>query len=236
MNTITPPLSRRILPTISLFFYGVAAYSVALIPIVIFQIQGFPLIALLALLIGIILFTISFIFFSINTYRVWREINSLKPWLSPEDAKKVPSPGTAIAFLFIPLFNFYWIFIAVGKIPYYFNKAYQGEQKISSVPFKLFSHAHVIANLYIPIIETITIILVTIYDTRLVENLISSNPTSIIRRSLYDINADELSCYFSPIYIGAIIVSIIFWVQSQRLYKRIMAIREQGDPSRDLTS
>lgn len=29
----------------------------------------------------------------------------------------VQSPGQAVGFLFIPLFNFYWIFIAIGKLP-----------------------------------------------------------------------------------------------------------------------
>ena len=231
MNTITPPLSRRILPAIRLFFYGLLSHFVAMITMMVLLTQGYTVEAIFTIAISIILFIISGVFFFINTYRVWREINSLKPWLSPEDAKKVPSPGTAIAFLLIPLFNYYWIFIAVGKIPYYFNKAYQGEQKISSVPFKLFCYFYVISDLYIPIIETTTMA----FGTRAVETLIS-NPTSMQSRSLYDINAAELSYNFFPIYIVALIVTLFFWVQSQLLYKRIMAIREQGDPSRDLTS
>ncbi len=209
MNTITPPLSRRILPAISLFFYGLLTYIVAIIFMVVFQNQGYALIALLPLFIGAILLTISGVFYCINTYRVWREINSLKPWLSPEDAKKVPSPGTAIAFLFIPFFNIYWIFIAVGKIPYYYNKAYQGEQEINAFPFKQFCNCTVIY--YILYILDILFI-------------------------LYNITPLPLELIFISIYIVLAIASLIFYIQYQLLYKRIMAIREQGDPSRDLTS
>ena len=209
MNTITPPLSRRILPAISLYFYGLLAYIVAMIFMVVFQNQGYALIALLPLFIGAILLIISSVFYFINTYRVWREINSLKPWLSPEDAKKVPSPGTAIAFLFIPFFNIYWIFICIGKIPYYFNKAYQGEQEINAFPFKQFCNST--AAYYI---------LYILY----------------ILHILYNITPLPLELIFISIYIVLSIAIFIFWVQSQLLYKRIMAIREQGDPSRDLTS
>ncbi len=226
MNTITPPPSRRILPSISLFFYGMAAYIVALISFIAFHILGLnfliALLALLALFIGAILLIISSVFYYINTYRVWREINSLKPWLSPEDAKKVPSPGTAIALLFIPLFNFYWIFIAVGKIPYYFNKAYQGEQEINPSPFKKFCICLVSFFLINLLSEVIIPVLLGFIDP-LQFGLIFGLPIFGLLITLI-------------IFFGLLIALCIFFVKHQLLYKRIMAIREQGDPSRDLTS
>ena len=228
MNTITPPLSRRILPAISLFFYCMAAYiasNIILTTMYFCQIHEYWVAAAYARytsnVIGDILLIISCVFYCINTYRVWREINSLKPWLSPEDANKIPSPGKAIAFLFIPLFNFYWIFIAVGKIPYYFNKAYQGEQEINPSPFKKFCIC-LVSFFLINLLSEVTIPVLLGFIDPLQFGLIFGLPIFGLLITLI-------------IFFGLLIALCIFFVKHQLLYKRIMARREQGDPSRSIS-
>jgi hypothetical protein len=99
--------------------YLIALYSgfVLLIPAVLllrteFSIGIFILSGLISLISSIISLVILYNIwdFIIEEYRVQR----LKP--------PVKTPGEAIGFLFIPLFNFYWMFIAIGKMPACLNE------------------------------------------------------------------------------------------------------------------
>jgi hypothetical protein len=50
-----------------------------------------------------ILIIISMVFYFVTLYKVWQAIQAIKPR---------SSPGKAVGFLFIPFFNWYWVFIA----------------------------------------------------------------------------------------------------------------------------
>ncbi len=45
--------------------------------------------------------------------RVWRVLQMVKP----DIGENLPTPGWAVGGLFIPFFNFYWMFVAYGSIP-----------------------------------------------------------------------------------------------------------------------
>ena len=67
------------------------------------------------ILAGIVVLIIALIYFYIFLYRLWKFIISasvsagLKPLIN--------TPAEAIGFMFIPVFNFYWIFKAIGGLP-----------------------------------------------------------------------------------------------------------------------
>lgn len=68
----------------------------------------FPLVflwglGLLVALAGAVCLLISFIFGLIGHYRVWNSI---------QDGQQRTNPGFAVGFLFIPFFNFYWMFVS----------------------------------------------------------------------------------------------------------------------------
>jgi len=62
----------------------------------------------------------SWILFCILLYRFWKIV--------PEQNRKYRL-GYLIGFLFIPLFNFYWIFVAVNGLAKEFNRLYKGDKK-----------------------------------------------------------------------------------------------------------
>ncbi len=69
---------------------------------------------------GVILLIIGWIYFMVLIYRIWRfsiyqsRLLNLPP--------SIESAGKAVGYLFIPFYNFYWIFIAYGKLPKDLNK------------------------------------------------------------------------------------------------------------------
>lgn len=69
----------------------------------------------IAIFFGFIIMTISWIYFCVLLYRVWKFaiVESRRHNLKPS----VDTPGKAVGFLFIPFFNFYWIFKAYGSLP-----------------------------------------------------------------------------------------------------------------------
>ncbi|PKP30177.1 MAG: hypothetical protein CVU00_13900 [Bacteroidetes bacterium HGW-Bacteroidetes-17] len=69
---------------------------------------------LIFLIIGLIILLIAQIYFLIILHRVWQfSINESKRLnLVPT----IKTPGQAIGYLFIPFYNFYWLFLAYGKI------------------------------------------------------------------------------------------------------------------------
>jgi len=69
---------------------------------------------LIFLIIGLIILLIAQIYFLIILHKVWQfSINESKRLnLVPT----IKTPGQAIGYLFIPFYNFYWLFMAYGKI------------------------------------------------------------------------------------------------------------------------
>ena len=70
---------------------------------------------LLVVMLGIIVILYSSIYFLVVLYRLWNFViqTSKVEGLTPS----IESPGKAVGFLFIPLFSYYWAFIAFGKLP-----------------------------------------------------------------------------------------------------------------------
>jgi hypothetical protein len=87
------------------------------------------------LILGIIASIFSAILFYIYIYRAWF-------CLQPGGAQT--SPGKAVGFLFIPLFNIYWIFVAINGLPKNWNRVVSshpnlvGAPKLSETVFLLF--------------------------------------------------------------------------------------------------
>jgi hypothetical protein len=77
----------------------------------------------LTLLVGT-LFTaiIIAVFIMMILYRAWKAI---------QDEQVRTTPGKAIGYLFIPLFNFYWLFVAVGGFAAAFNR-YAARHRIAA--------------------------------------------------------------------------------------------------------
>jgi len=71
------------------------------------------------LVLGMIAGLIALIYFYVLLYQVWRYIieESRRHDLRPS----IDSPGKAVGFCFIPIYNIYWIFMAYGKLPNDFN-------------------------------------------------------------------------------------------------------------------
>jgi uncharacterized membrane protein len=62
---------------------------------------------------ALVLMILAIIYYCIFIYRMWDAIN---------DGTTRPKPGQAVGFLFIPYFNLGWIFIAISKFPYEYNR------------------------------------------------------------------------------------------------------------------
>jgi len=71
---------------------------------------GFVFLAL-----GFILLLVAMVFAMIILYHLWEFVirMSRSAGLTPS----VQTAGQAVGFMFIPLFNFYWVFISIGKLP-----------------------------------------------------------------------------------------------------------------------
>ncbi len=82
---------------------------------ILFLIERNEEVGAIMLILGSLLLMVSAIYFMVLLYQVWRFIidQSKAHNLTPS----IETPGKAIGFLFIPFFNFYWIFMAYGKLP-----------------------------------------------------------------------------------------------------------------------
>jgi len=78
-----------------------------------------PDFGIIFILIASILILITFVLFYIILYRLWRFVIEKEFELSITPS--IPTAGQAVGFLFIPLFNIYWIFKALGKLPVEIN-------------------------------------------------------------------------------------------------------------------
>jgi hypothetical protein len=78
-----------------------------------------PEVGLLILAIALIVMTISFVLFYIILYRLWKFIIAKANELGITHS--IPTAGQAVGYLFIPFFNFYWLFKGIGKLPLEIN-------------------------------------------------------------------------------------------------------------------
>ena len=70
---------------------------------------------LLMIVLGLIQLISALVILWVRVYQIWRFIINTS---LPVDFKpSITSPGCAVGYLFIPLFNFYWVFIAIGRLP-----------------------------------------------------------------------------------------------------------------------
>jgi len=74
-------------------------------------------------------------------YRAWKLIQ-------PGNVRT--TPGKAIGFLFIPFYNIYWMFIAVGALPADWNRVMNSHPNLSQAP--RLSTGLAITSLFIPIV------------------------------------------------------------------------------------
>jgi hypothetical protein len=75
---------------------------------------------MLAWLSAAILMAVLFVLATIKLDRAWRVIQPLRH-MDPAE-RWMPTPLLAVALLFVPLFNFYWIYVAIGSLPRRMNK------------------------------------------------------------------------------------------------------------------
>ena len=78
-----------------------------------------PEVGLLILAIASIVMIICFVLFYIILYRLWKFIiaKAYELGITPS----IPTAGQAVGYLFIPFFNFYWLFKGIGKLPLEIN-------------------------------------------------------------------------------------------------------------------
>jgi len=78
-----------------------------------------PEVGLLVLAIALIVMIICFVLFYIILYRVWKFTiaKAYKLGVAPS----IPTAGQAVGYLFIPFFNFYWLFKGIGRLPLEIN-------------------------------------------------------------------------------------------------------------------
>jgi len=78
------------------------------------------------LMAAFVLMILAIIYYCIFIYQMWNAIN---------DGTTRPKPGQAVGFLFIPYFNLGWIFIAISKFPYEYNR-YVARHNLTLQPMK----------------------------------------------------------------------------------------------------
>jgi len=78
-----------------------------------------PEFGLIFILVASLLMIISFVLFYIILYRIWKFIiaKAYAVGITPS----IPSAGQAVGYLFIPFYNFYWLFKGIGKLPLEIN-------------------------------------------------------------------------------------------------------------------
>jgi len=115
-QSILPAASGKPLGSVPLYILPAAIGAVVVI-------IGFVILAerhgeeegVLVMMLGLIVILSSSIYFLVVMYRLWNFVieTSKAEGLTPS----IESPGKAVGFLFIPLFSYYWAFIAFGKLP-----------------------------------------------------------------------------------------------------------------------
>jgi len=124
----------------------------------IFSAEGGEDSAIAMLIIGIVLLIIAKIYFLVLLYRTWRfAINeSHRHNLVPS----IDTPGKAVGFLFIPFYNWYWVFQAFGKLPKDLNAIAKAKESSTTMSEGIGTSLAVMILLsIIPIIGYITAII-----------------------------------------------------------------------------
>lgn len=80
---------------------------------------------LISFLLGVACSITSTILFYINIYRAWFCLQAGGPQTTP---------GKAVGFLFIPLFNLYWVFIAINSLPKNWNRIVSSYEDLKAAP------------------------------------------------------------------------------------------------------
>jgi len=115
-QSILPPASGKPLGSVLLYMLPAAIGAiVVVIGIVILADRHGEDEGLFVVMLGLMVVLYSSIYFLVVLYRLWHFIiqTSKAEGLTPS----IESPGKAVGFLFIPLFSYYWAFIAFGKLP-----------------------------------------------------------------------------------------------------------------------
>ena len=153
----------------SLLYTGAAIFFIGLALIFIDS----PDFGLIFIFISSILIIITFVLFYIILYRVWKFIIEKEHELGLTPS--IPSAGQAVGYLFIPLFNIYWLFKGIGKLPLEINivaKKYDLQKRVQDNLGYIIGILALIG--IIPIVGYITgainfLILLPIFITRCVE-------------------------------------------------------------------
>jgi hypothetical protein len=107
--------------------------------------------------IGLNLLVAAMVYLMILLYRVWRHVicESSASGLQPS----IASPGKAVGFLFIPLFNLYWVFVAIGRLPEDLNTLAAARQVSGTVnPLLGYATAVLLVVSAIPVIPFVSLI------------------------------------------------------------------------------
>lgn len=92
-------------------------------------------VGLIVAVVGFVLLIVATVYLMVLLYRIWKLVirESRSSGLQPS----IDSPGKAIGYLYIPLFNFYWVFVAVGKLPGDLNALAAARKVSGTVPVGL---------------------------------------------------------------------------------------------------
>ncbi len=82
--------------------------------------------------IGGILIGIAYILLIVN--QIFTLINIYRAWACLQPGAPRTTPGKAIGFMFIPFFNIYWIFVAIGGLPKDWNRICASYEGLESAP------------------------------------------------------------------------------------------------------
>ncbi len=80
-------------------------------------------------LLALVCFAVAGVILLVLTHRAWRAAQPAAAL-----GRRIPSPGKAVGFLFIPFFNLYWIFVAFPGLMTAAN-ALRVDRRIQAVPF-----------------------------------------------------------------------------------------------------
>jgi hypothetical protein len=119
----------------------------------------FGFIAAVIILFGTILVCIAMVYACILLYRIWSIL---------QDGKVRTTPEKAIGFLFIPFFNFYWIFVVYYGLAVDFNR-YVLERKLD---IALLSIPLFLATCILPIVSLFPYIMYVAYPVNIVVDII----------------------------------------------------------------
>lgn len=76
-------------------------------------------VGVLLMIVGILSLVTAYVYSFIVLYRIWKKVIYEAKISGVDNA--VETPGRAVGFLFIPFFNFYWVFMAYGQLPVVIN-------------------------------------------------------------------------------------------------------------------